>query len=155
MSIDKRSSAHYLLIIPCSGSKCPDTGLMAAWSRYRGRVFQALRDLLGDFGVCSNIDVVIISAQYGFLRPDSPTENYDVRMIPMLAKIHRPEISKQLIELCSKHEYAESFILLEPQYLHAVDLSILPHSIVEQEISERSIAHLKSWVIAIRSHQCE
>lgn len=153
MRVNSRERRH-LLIVSCSRTKCRNSDLIPAWKRYRGRVFRILNKLLGDEGASAVIDVVIISAKYGFLRPNIPISDYDLRMTFELAEAHRADVMMKIHALCARHNYIDSFVLLEAEYLHALDLTGLPHPIVEKEISPNSILRLTRWIEDIQGRRC-
>ena len=98
-----------------------------------------------------NLDVVIISAKYGFLRPDSLVEDYDLKMTFALAEVHRLEVTSKILALCAIGAYRSSFVLLEPEYLETIDLDRLPSAVIEREISQESINCLMEWILETRS----
>jgi hypothetical protein len=153
MSIGDQTAGgnRYLLIISCSDTKSHESDLLPAWRRYRGRVFTAIDKLLPSVTTQRNLDVVIISAKYGFLRPDSLVEDYDLKMTFALAEVHRLEVTSKILALCAIGAYRSSFVLLEPEYLETIDLDRLPSAVIEREISQESINCLMEWILETRS----
>jgi hypothetical protein len=137
----------YLLIISCSKTKNTDAHLLPAWERYTGRVFRLLKNALIPPAQDSPIDLVIISAKYGFLRPDAPISCYDVQMTPDLAKQHQREVMAGVYDLILQHNYRSCFVLLEPEYISTLGSLELPNVHVEQTIDSRSLRKLEQWLM--------
>ena len=75
------STEHrYLLIVACSQRKRSDPGLLPAIERYDGVNFRVLRKARREGYWPENLDVLILSAKYGLLKPDTLIEDYDSRM---------------------------------------------------------------------------
>jgi hypothetical protein len=110
-------------------------------------VFRAVGHLLWNaIPPCHNIDVVIISAKYGFLRPNCPITHYDLEMTTELADYHRPSIALRISNLCSTRSYSDSLLFLEPVYLGTLSTTIFPSPIVVSEISEATLAQVQRWI---------
>ncbi|HEX6290924.1 MAG TPA: hypothetical protein VFZ66_17195 [Herpetosiphonaceae bacterium] len=71
-------ASQRLLLIACSQSKRPDPGLLPARARYTGGAYQILNKAERE-GVPLP-QVLILSAEFGFLRPTDPIPDYDRRM---------------------------------------------------------------------------
>lgn len=139
-------TSRYLLILPCSATKRLDVSPMPAWQRYRGRVFVALDRMFPKLLEQATIDIVIISARFGCVRPDTLLPNYDARMTPSTLTLLRPEVRETLKRLIAHEDYISTFVLLENDYLAAIDVSDLPSPCIETEITDRSIEHLVRWL---------
>jgi len=77
---------RFLLIISCSGRKDKTEGRISAIDRYDGVYYKVIKKLRREDKLPENLDIVIISAKYGFLKPDDLIENYDMRMDEERAK---------------------------------------------------------------------
>jgi hypothetical protein len=136
-----------LLIISCSRTKDKTSELLPAWQRYKGRVFSTLKEIDRRGQLAEDIDIVIISGKYGFLRPDDLIELYDQRMTPELANNHRRQVVDRLSNMLACHKYHDCFILLEPQYFAVLGGIDIPYAQIEHEIDQQSLERLRQWVI--------
>jgi cytoplasmic iron level regulating protein YaaA (DUF328/UPF0246 family) len=121
---------------------------MPAWQRYRGRVFVALDRVFPKLLELSTVDIVIVSARFGCVRPDTLLPNYDARMTPDTLTLLRPGVRRTLKRLVAEQDYAATFVLLESEYLAAIDLSDLPSPEIETELTDPGIEHLMRWLAA-------
>jgi hypothetical protein len=122
---------------------------MPAWQRYRGRVFVALDRVFPKLLELTTVDIVIVSARFGCVRPDTLLPNYDSRMTPDALTLLRPGIRRTLKRLVAEEDYAATFVLLESTYLAAIDLSDLPSPEIETELTDRGIEHLMCWLTTV------
>ena len=106
-----------------------------------------LREIQRQEKLAGDIDIVIISGKYGFLRPDNPIELYDQRMTPELATGHRPQVVEKLSRMLGRHTYQDCFIMLEPDYLAALHDIKIPHVHSELTIDQQSLERLRQWVL--------
>jgi hypothetical protein len=58
----------------------------------------------------ADLDIYIVSAEFGLITADRPIQNYDRRMTPQRAEELRPGLNNRLAELFSSHSYREVFI---------------------------------------------
>ena len=118
-----------LLIISCSQRKVRSPGLLPAIDRYDGPTYRTLRRFCPDGHPPLNLDVVIISAKYGFLRSKQLIENYDQRMTAKRADELRPQVQASLKTLIQdKREcpfslgaYDQVFINLGKTYMRTLE----------------------------------
>lgn len=136
-----------LLIISCSNSKLATPGLLSAWDRYQGRVFSALRRVLLQGEDEHNIDIIIISAKYGYLRPSDKIEHYDQQMTVELAQGHKLAITEAISNLIRLQSYKSCFVLLEPTYLLTIGDLGIPDTHIEQQISQESLERMINWIM--------
>ena len=87
---------NYLLIISCSQRKIQSPEPLAAIDRYDGPTYRTLRKFCTGGLPPPELDVVIISAKYGFLRSKQLIENYDQRMTAKRADELRPKVQASL-----------------------------------------------------------
>jgi hypothetical protein len=74
-----------LLLIACSRRKSTHRRHGAAWELYDGRLYQVLKKAVrGRKGWQKQVHVLIVSARYGILRPETVINRYDERMTPAL-----------------------------------------------------------------------
>ena len=106
-----------LLIISCSKSKIKTTGVLPAYKRYsKGRVYQSLCRSKNEGYFPKNLDILIISAEYGLLKWDEPIECYNQKMsIPQARKL-RPSIQEGLESFLDGKDYDQLFINLGKEY---------------------------------------
>ncbi|NJO81556.1 MAG: hypothetical protein HC828_01510 [Blastochloris sp.] len=81
-----------LIITACTATKRPDAGDMPAIDRYDGPSFRLIRKALRELPVNDRPDLLIISAEYGLLLPNSPIANYNRWMTPERAKELREQV---------------------------------------------------------------
>lgn len=79
---------RYLLILACSRRKRAG-GIMPAWQRYDGPVWQSLRQRLADLpraalafsgDGANQLDVLVLSARFGLIGAWTPIPDYDQRL---------------------------------------------------------------------------
>jgi hypothetical protein len=105
------SSAHtYLLIVTCSQRKRSNRELLPALERYDGIFFLILRKAQREGYLPDKLDVMIISAKYGLLEPDTAIETYDQRMTVAQAKQLKPVVAPLLTQRVAAQPYAEIFL---------------------------------------------
>lgn len=142
----------YLLIIGCSQKKDPSPYPMKALDRYEGVTFKVLKKFKRERVLPRTLDIVIISAQYGFLRADDLIHDYDVRMTKKRALELQPQILQQLKELISHNTYQEVFINLGKDYLPAIkgieNLATCPIGYAGGRIGEK-MAATKQWITRV------
>ena len=99
-----------------------------------------------------NLDIIIISAKYGFLKADRKIDDYDMRMTKKRAQELHPRIVHEMKEFISHKEYKEVFINLGKDYLPAIEgienLTNCPIVYAPGRIGEKMSA-LKKWLIKI------
>lgn len=77
------SAPHFLLVLGCSSRKRHDACLLAALARYDGVNYRVLQRALrarrehgvGD-ALAARLDILIVSAEFGLLAPDTPIPGY-------------------------------------------------------------------------------
>lgn len=110
-----------LLIIGCSHKKIRNECLVSAWDLYDGINYRILKKLSKNLKLPNNIDILILSAKYGFLKPNSMIEYYDQIMTPIRAKKLRNESLSYLKHILTNNIYDEIFINMGYNYLIAID----------------------------------
>lgn len=114
-------TARYLLVISCSKRKNKSENLLPAIERYTGAWYGVINKLKRENRYPPNLDIVIISAKYGFLEPNDPIENYDLRMTEKRAKELNHEIISKFKTLLESTHYNTIYINLGKDYLPAID----------------------------------
>lgn len=114
------SGSRHLLIISCSQRKRPDPVPLPAMERYDGVNFRVLRKACREGYYPENLDVLILSAKYGFIGPDTLIEDYDCPMTIQCALALQPE-SAARVDACLAHtDYSEILINMGQTYLVAL-----------------------------------
>ncbi len=136
----------------CSQKKDTSPSPMKALDRYEGVNFKILKKFKKEKKLPKNLDVVIISANYGFLRADDYIDDYDLRMDKERALNLHPEVMDRLKELFSMRDYEEIFINLGKDYMPAVEglenMVTCPIVYAEGRIGEKMRA-MKKWITQI------
>ncbi len=108
----------YLLIISCSSKKKKDTRLLPALERYDGYFFRIIKRMMRKNEFPSSVDILILSAEYGLISPNTPIKYYDRKMDKRRALELRPKVMKKLKEIIK--DYDEIFICLGKDYLTCI-----------------------------------
>jgi cytoplasmic iron level regulating protein YaaA (DUF328/UPF0246 family) len=111
---------RYLLIVACSQRKRRDPALLPAIERYDGVNFRVLRKAKRERYWPDNVDVLILSAKYGFVQPDTLIGHYDLRMTRQRALALQHDASTYLDAYLAQTEYREVFINMGRTYLVAL-----------------------------------
>ena len=147
-----RRMSRYLLIIGCSQKKNSSLSAMKALDRYDGVNFRVLKKFRRERTLPHDLDIVIISAKYGFLNADDYTEDYNMRMTPQRALILHDRIIGELNQLLREKAYEEIFINLGKDYLPAIEgldsIVTCPVTYAEGRIGEKMSA-MKRWITRI------
>jgi hypothetical protein len=139
------------LILGCTEAKRGNGGRLPALKRYNGPTFQVLRRFLREAKPeLKDVDVYVLSAEYGLIAADKPIEDYDRLMTITRGAELRPEVSKQLQKILSQG-FAEVFVSLSQLYLQAVDSieGLTPDEtelIISQASMGRRLRELKRWL---------
>src|SRR5437588_679420 len=76
-----------LLLIACSRRKAAGVRRGRAWDIYDGALYRVLKKLFREHpAAATSVDVLIVSAKYGVVRPDERITTYDLRLTPALAR---------------------------------------------------------------------
>jgi cytoplasmic iron level regulating protein YaaA (DUF328/UPF0246 family) len=117
------SEPQYLLIVACSHRKRSDPGLLPAIELYDGVNFRVLRRAQREGYWPKNLDVLILSAKYGLLKPNTLIEDYDLRMTLERAMALQPQVGADLDRYLERTSYSEVFVNLGKIYKVALDSS--------------------------------
>jgi cytoplasmic iron level regulating protein YaaA (DUF328/UPF0246 family) len=152
--MNHESLHKYLLILACSSRKRPDQIPIPAIDRYEGVNYNVLQKARREGSLPPNLDILILSAKYGLLHPDTPISHYDLKMTPQRAKALQGEISNALDTHLSNNHYRALFINLGRTYFVALacsqQLSHVHTSITFAHggIGQR-MAQMKRWLLDI------
>ncbi|MBN1812815.1 MAG: hypothetical protein JXA14_13350 [Anaerolineae bacterium] len=139
------------LILSCSQAKRGDDGPLPALERYNGPTFRVVRRFLADADpVLQDVDIYVLSAQYGLIAAAEHIANYDQRMTQARADELRPRVLAQMQELLNQG-YIEVFFSLGRSYLQALNgfEDWVPNGtrvIVSQATVGRRLTELKRWL---------
>jgi hypothetical protein len=140
------------LIIGCSQKKNPSPSPLKAFDKYDGVNFRVLKKFKRERRLPELLDIVIISAKYGFLRADEYINDYNMRMTEKRALELHSKILNELRKLISNNIYKEIFINLGKDYLPAIegfeDFVTCPIMYAEGRIGEKMSA-MKKWITRI------
>lgn len=113
--------ARRLLIIGCSMRKLPVEGHMRAWSLYDGVVYRMLKRMQREGEFPADVDVVILSARYGLIRPATLINSYDQKMTCDRAREQAAQNRSLLRSIMSAESYREVFASLGQTYMEAIE----------------------------------
>ena len=139
-----------LLIIACSQRKAAGHAAAAAWDVYDGVIYRVLKKRLGTRNAWPAwLDVLIVSAKYGVIRPERRIRPYDQTM-PSVGRPRR--LAGALRRLVAGHDYRFIHVNLGRAYQKAIgDVSALfPNARVTTAaggIGERA-AQTGAWIKA-------
>jgi len=110
-----------LLIISCSNAKLKDIKPIPAMELYDGINYKVIKKLKREGKFPKNLDVIIISAKYGFLEPDDLIEYYNQKMNKKRAlELHDDILQKFKVFLQDK-SYNEVLVNLGTEYVMAIE----------------------------------
>lgn len=112
---------RYLLVVTCSQRKSNSPGLLPAIDRYNGINYLIIRKAKREKYLSKNLDLLIISAKYGIIEPDTEIEYYDLKMTKNLAKKMREFLAPKLAEKVKSTKYNEIFLNIGEVYKMAID----------------------------------
>ncbi len=145
-----------LLIISCSNKKSKADGLLPAIERYTGAWYEVIKKLRREKRLPVNLDIVIISAKYGFLKSNEPIEYYDLIMTKERAEELNPKILSSFESLLSNIDYEAVFINLGNDYMPSITglESIISHDTklyyAKGRVGERK-KRMKEWILSLRA----
>jgi cytoplasmic iron level regulating protein YaaA (DUF328/UPF0246 family) len=144
----------WLLVISCSNRKSRVGGLLPAIERYTGAWYGVVNKLRREKKLPQNLDIVIISARYGFLRANELIEYYNLRMTEERAKELNPQIINGFKSLLNDKHYDTVFINLGKDYMAAVKglENIAPQDTrlyyATGRVGERK-SQMKKWILSL------
>lgn len=116
--------SKYLLILSCGRKKCYCPDPLPAIDRYIGGYYRTIHKLMREGQFPDNMDMLILSAKYGLIQPETLIENYDQRMSKQRASELQDEVGRALDLYLGAINYAEIFVNLGKDYMIAVKKSI-------------------------------
>lgn len=115
--------SRYLLILSCGRTKCCCPDPLPAIDRYIGGYYKTIHKLMRDGQFPDNMDMLILSAKYGLIQPETLIENYDQEMSKPRACELQDEVGRALDQHLGTINYAEIFVNLGKKYMIAVERS--------------------------------
>lgn len=104
----------------CSSRKHRAKGRVQAWELYDGVVFRLVKKLQREGRFPEDVDILILSARYGLIRPTEEIEFYDQRMTSKIA-CKKAESNGLLLRcILNTGNYREVFIVAGRVYLSAL-----------------------------------
>lgn len=120
MTVPHCVAKRRLLILSCSARKCAIKGKAAAWDLYDGVAFRMLKRLQRERRFPENVDILILSAQHGLIRPNRKIAFYNLRMDQELAARQAPRNIRFLRAFLDSGCYREVFVFAGQTYLAAL-----------------------------------
>lgn len=117
---NEKGQIKRLLIIACSARKHQQEGLLPAWDVYDGVTYQVLKRLQRESNCLSDVDVLILSARYGLIKPSTLIECYNAKMQLNIAARQACDNVAALKTLWESRTYREVFINVGKVYLEAL-----------------------------------
>ncbi len=142
------------LIIGCSQTKINTPGDIPAIERYDGPAFRVLRRFLANESPrhqADQLDVFILSAEYGLIEGKKEVPVYDRRMTQQRAGEIHDDVLNTFKQKITGQNYTELFLSMGKTYLLALDgfeelLSPATNVIVSRKTAGRKLTELKAWL---------
>lgn len=144
-----RQKPQKLLIISCSAAKCTSPpAKMPAIERYDGVFFKVLRKALRDTDQRTPMVLLIISAKYGLITPDTLIANYDTKINPRQAAKLGHQI-RQGVKLAIRRNKPRNILVNLGKSYEAIirELPELQNAVWAKGPIGKRAATLKSWLI--------
>lgn len=107
-----------LIITSCSKKKNEIKTILKASERYIGQMFKATKK----FAETNQYDLLIISAKYGLLKPESKIDNYNKRIQNKTQAIDlRAGVNPKLQEIIEREKYARIIIIMGKMYRFIIE----------------------------------
>jgi cytoplasmic iron level regulating protein YaaA (DUF328/UPF0246 family) len=112
-----------ILLISCSERKNPAPGLLPAFERYTGGMYQVVHRAQREGYWPADCRLVIVSAHYGLLSPETPIACYDCKMTRTRAALLQTQISSALDQVLTLAPCDTLFLNLGSWYRVTVQAS--------------------------------
>ncbi|MDV7351108.1 peroxide stress protein YaaA [Halorubrum distributum] len=110
-----------LLVQSCSATKNQVTEPTRALDVYDGYFFRIIKKAKREEAFNSDIDICILSAEYGLIDAEDTITTYDRRMTTSRAEELREEVTGAISKRIEEARYDEVVLNLGKEYLEAVD----------------------------------
>lgn len=142
---------HRCLILSCSQSKNTLLQPLPAIQRYSGPSYQVLNRFLREQSQeASNLDIYILSAQYGLIRSNTPISYYDQKMNPTNAIALQQHVSHIFQQEILPAKYAEIFVSMGKTYLLAINslpvMNEYTKLIISRGSAGKKLTELRNWL---------
>lgn len=143
------------LILSCTQLKKATIDPLPAIERYDGPTFRVLRKFLRDAPpVLHDVEVYVLSAQYGLISAMTPVDYYDMRMTATRAQELHDAVLTKLTTIFSNN-FEEALILLGQDYLQAIEgfESVIPSETriaVLNTTPGKQLTTLKAWLYKVQ-----
>jgi hypothetical protein len=139
------------LVLSCSQAKQGEAPLLPALERYDGPAFRVVRRFLREApSELQNVDVFILSAEYGMIAADQQISDYDRRMTHDRALELREQICSTIREKIAPVGYSEIFISLGRDYRAALNgcqiLQSVGNVVLSRAPLAKKLTELKAWL---------
>ncbi|MFX1466176.1 MAG: hypothetical protein ACFFA5_06875 [Promethearchaeota archaeon] len=108
-----------LLIVSCSATKSSQIKSIPALLRYLGKTFLFLKHLLLENSWPIHVDLLIVSAKFGLVKPKEPIPFYEQQLTPETISKTEQIIDDQIEN--QEFNYIECFLNLSKLYLKAIN----------------------------------
>lgn len=125
---------------------------MPAVDRYDGPPYKVLRRYLREHpNGNQQLDIFILSAEYGLISGNAPIPNYDRRMTPKRATALNDEVLEKIRQDVLAKQYDEIFLSMGKTYLQAVAgidnlINGSTDLILSQATAGKKLTELKGWL---------
>jgi len=119
--VGKNQSGKNLLIVSCSQRKRKLKGKVKAWDLYDGVIFRMLKKIERENGLPKNLDILILSAKYGFIRPSDLIKYYDYRLKKKDIESKRKSFVSSLRQKTKDNKIATVFVCLGKDYRKSIE----------------------------------
>jgi hypothetical protein len=145
------SNKKRLLLLSCSKAKVETVGLLPAIERYNGVMFRVLRRYLRQkLENQTNLEILILSAEFGLITIEKKIPLYDHYMTTKRANQLRPVVATFLKEFLSENIYDSILICLGKKYHSTLEDSKLdkfsPLLLRTTGSTGFQLQQLKSWL---------
>jgi len=159
LTLQEHNGASFCLLLSCSQRKRSVKQPTCALELYDGYFYRIIRKLARQGCLSSNIDIVIVSSQYGILQPWELILPYDQKMTTRHAIEMRKAALAKLAEIFDGRQYREVFVNLGRLYLEAIAgfEALLPDTTTiiyaKGGIGQRG-SQMKQWILSKQPRKC-
>jgi cytoplasmic iron level regulating protein YaaA (DUF328/UPF0246 family) len=147
-----RGDKRRLLLVSCSNRKHSATVPVLAWDLYDGVAFRLIKAAQREQRWPDDIDIWILSAEYGVISPQTSILPYNRKMTIKRALELQPEMRQTLDKITKNNNYSEIFIFAGYEYLISLEPinKCNPHKdhirVAKGRIGEK-LKSLKEWAL--------
>lgn len=110
-----------LLVQSCSNRKREADSSLPAMERYDGYFFRIVKKAIDEGALRDDIDIVILSAEFGLLDLEDPIPMYDRKMTFQRADELRDEVMSSLVSKLRTGDYETLVINMAKEYEQAIE----------------------------------